>query len=66
MPAHVCPVLIEMGVDRHAAGIKAPSKAKPVEVSLALREKGWTPCRIWFDANAGAWIAVVIYRSGVA
>jgi hypothetical protein len=66
MPARVCPVLIEMGLDRHAAGINAPSKAEPAEVSLALREKGWTPCRIWFDASVGAWIAAVIYRPGAA
>jgi hypothetical protein len=30
MPAHVCPVLIEMGTERYAAGINAPSKAEPV------------------------------------
>jgi hypothetical protein len=66
MPSHVCPVLIEMGTDRYAAGINAPSKAEPAEVSLALREKGWTPCRIRFDAGVGAWIAMVIYRPGAA
>jgi hypothetical protein len=34
MPAHVCPVLIEMGTERYAAGINAPSKAEPAEVVL--------------------------------
>jgi hypothetical protein len=66
MPPHVCPVLIEMGGDRHPAGIKAPSRAEPADVSLALRDKGWTPCRVWFDAGVGAWVAAVIYRAGAA
>jgi hypothetical protein len=57
-----CPVLIEMDLQRLPAGINVPSKAKPVDVSLALREKGWSPCRVWFDAGEGAWIAAVIYR----
>jgi hypothetical protein len=57
--------MIEITPDnRHPAGVKAPPRAKPAEVSLALREKGWTPYRIWFDASASAWIASVIYRPG--
>jgi hypothetical protein len=61
-----CPVLIEMDVQRLPAGIKAPLRAKPVDVSLALREKGWWPFRVWFDTGEGAWIATVIYRDGTA
>jgi len=58
-----CPVLIEMDQqERLPAGIDAPSRAEPVEVSLALRDRGWTPYRIWFDEGEGAWIAAVIYR----
>lgn len=65
MSLRVCPVMIEITPDnRHPAGVKAPPRAKPAEVSLALREKGWTPYRIWFDASESAWIAAVIYRSG--
>jgi hypothetical protein len=66
MPRRVCPVLIEMGRERLLSGINAPLKAEPADVSLALREKGWTPCRVWFDPQAGAWIAAVIYRAGAA
>jgi hypothetical protein len=66
MPVRVCPVLIEMGTDRYAVGIKAPSRAEPAEVSLAFREKGWTPCRVRFDAGVCAWIAAVIYRPDAA
>lgn len=67
MPLKSCPVIIEIGSDaRCPAGIKAESRAEPAEVSLALRDKGWTPYRIWFDADEGAWIAAVIYRPDAA
>ena len=62
MSRHVCPVLIETGSERFPAGIHASSKAAPADVSLALRDEGWSPYRIWFDARADAWIADVIYR----
>ena len=61
-----CPVLIEMNLQRLPAGIDAPSRAKPADVSLALRERGWTPYRIWFDEGEEAWIAAVIYRPDAA
>ena len=61
-----CPVLIELGLDRYPAGIKASSKADPAEVSLALREEGWSPYRIKFDAGENMWIASVIYRRDAA
>jgi hypothetical protein len=65
MSLRACPVMIEITPDnRHPAGVKVPPRAEPAEVSLALREKGWTPYRIWFDASESAWIAAVIYRSG--
>ena len=58
-----CPVLIEMdNWRRHPAGIDVPSRAEPAEVSLALRDKGWSPYRVWFDAKADAWVAAVFYR----
>lgn len=59
-----CPVLIELDLQRHPLGIDAPSRADAAEVSLALRERGWSPMRVWFDATEGAWIAAVIYRPG--
>ena len=59
-----CPVLIELDLQRHPAGVVVPSKAEAADVSLALREKGWSPFRVWFDASEGAWIAAVIYRPG--
>jgi hypothetical protein len=64
MSRRVCPVLIELERDRHPAGFNARLDAERAEVSLALREKGWSPCRVWFDAQADAWVASVIYRAG--
>jgi hypothetical protein len=61
-----CPVLIEIGSKRHPAGIHARLNADRAEVSLALREKGWTPCRVWFDSQAYEWVASVIYRRSAA
>jgi hypothetical protein len=36
------------------------STAQPVEVALALREKGWVPYHIRFVQEANVWIAKVI------
>ena len=62
-----CPVLIEMDRQRFPAGIDARSRVvEPSEVSLALRDKGWSPYRVWFDARADAWVVAVIYRADAA
>jgi hypothetical protein len=53
-------VFVETSRGRIAAGLSAPASAKPVDVSLMLREKGWTAYRIRFDHAAFAWIATVI------
>jgi hypothetical protein len=42
------------------AGFSLPANAAPVDVSLLLREKGWTAYRIRFDHSAFVWIATVI------
>jgi hypothetical protein len=62
----VRPVLIEVDQQRLPAGINVPSRAEPAEVSLALRDRGWSPYRIWFDARVDAWVAAVIYRPDAA
>jgi len=67
MSTRECQVMIEMDPNnRYSAGIKARLRAKPVEVSLALRDRGWSPYRVWFDAHAHAWIAAVTYRPDAA
>jgi hypothetical protein len=60
MAARKCPVLLETSLGQTSAGVSASPAALPVEVSLALREKGWTAYRVRFDPDASAWIANVI------
>jgi hypothetical protein len=54
------PVFIETSRGRSAAGFSAPAGATRVDVSLMLREKGWTAYRVNFDHLASVWIATVI------
>jgi hypothetical protein len=55
-----CPVLVETYQGRSPSGVYAPSKARPVEVALALRQKGWVPYRVWFEQQEELWVAKVI------
>lgn len=55
-----CPVLVETYQGRTSSGIYAPQTAHATEVTLALREKGWVPYRIWFEPEEGLWVAKVI------
>jgi hypothetical protein len=55
-----CPVLVETDRGRRLAGFSIASSATPVEVSLALREKGWRAYRVRFDLSASVWVARVI------
>ena len=54
------PVLVETSNGRTQAGFSVPGNVAPVDVSLLLREKGWTAYRIRFDHAAFAWIATVM------
>jgi hypothetical protein len=60
MATHRYRVFVETSHGRTAAGFSVPDKAAPVDVSLMLREKGWTAYRIRADHSASAWIATVI------
>jgi hypothetical protein len=54
------PVFVETSHGRTQAGFSLPGNVAPVDVSLTLREKGWTAYRIRFDHSAFVWIATVI------
>ena len=54
------PVFVETSYGRTQAGFSLPANKAPVEVSLMLREKGWTAYRIRFDHAAFVWVATVI------
>ncbi|MBX6329560.1 MAG: hypothetical protein IRY89_13400 [Pseudolabrys sp.] len=53
-------VLIETRKGRRKAPFTVPESASAVEVSLRLREIGWTPYKVRFDTQLQAWIALVI------
>jgi hypothetical protein len=55
-----CPVLVETYQGRSPSGVYASPTARPVEVTLALREKGWVPYRVWFEQQEDLWVAKVI------
>jgi hypothetical protein len=60
MSVRKCPVLVETSNGRISAKVSLSSTAQPVEVSLALRERGWTAYQVRFDPDVSAWIAKVI------
>ena len=53
------PILVDTGRRRVRAGFSAPASEEPAEISLHLRDKGWSAYSIHFDAQANAWIAQV-------
>jgi hypothetical protein len=54
------PVFVETSHGRTQAGFSAPANAAAVDVSLMLRDKGWSAYRIRADHSAFVWIATVI------
>jgi hypothetical protein len=54
------PVLIESAGNRKRAGFSAAAGEQPFRITMKLREKGWNPYRVRFDAGAEAWIVSVI------
>lgn len=62
MRTRVFPVLVDVGGRRVATGLKAAAAEKPVVVALRLRDRGWDPYRVSFDANAGKWVASVFQK----
>jgi hypothetical protein len=54
------PVLVETSQGRTQSGFSVSGNAAPVDVSLLLREKGWTAYRIRFDHTSLAWLATVM------
>jgi hypothetical protein len=60
MAARKCPVLIEMARGRIETGLSISASARPCEVSIALRAKGWRAYQVHLDPEAVVWIARVI------
>jgi hypothetical protein len=53
-------VFIERPKGRVSAGFTVPAEADAADVSMQLRERGWTPYRLRLDHEQHAWIAIVI------
>ena len=60
MAARRYSVFVETTHGRTPAGFSVPANATPVDISLMLREKGWTAYRVCADHSAFAWIATII------
>ena len=54
------PVLIETAGAPRRAGFSVPAGEQPFRITMKLREKGWMPYRVRFDAAAEAWMVSVI------
>jgi hypothetical protein len=57
-------VFIETPKGRRSAGFTVPAEADAADVSMRLRERGWTPYRLRLEPEQHAWIAVVIDWQG--
>jgi hypothetical protein len=55
-----CPVLVETYQGRSPSGVYAPRSADPTTITLALRERGWVPYRVWYEAEEELWVAKVV------
>jgi hypothetical protein len=52
-----CPILIEHDGRVINSRIMASHAEQPADVAMKLREDGWRPYRVRFDASQGAWLA---------
>jgi hypothetical protein len=57
------PVMIDVSGTRIEAGFRAPPREKPVMIALRLRDRGWDPYKVSFDAKAGIWVAAVFAKT---
>ena len=53
-------VFIETPKGRRSAGFTVPAEADAADVSMRLRERGWTPYRLHLEPERHAWIALVM------
>jgi hypothetical protein len=53
-------VFIDTPKGRVSAGFNVPETADAADVSMRLRERGWSPYRLRLEPQQNAWIAVVI------
>ncbi len=66
MPHRRRVVFIDTPKGRVSAGFTVPETADAADVSMKLRERGWSPYRLRLEPEQNAWIAVVIDWQRVA
>jgi len=54
------PVLVESRDGRKLTGLSMLPKEEPFRISMKIREHGFMPYKVRFDANAQAWLVSVI------
>jgi len=54
--ARRCPVLVEFGGQVMKADTFASDSEEPAQISMRLRDLGWSPYRVRFDTHQAAWI----------
>jgi hypothetical protein len=53
-------VFVETPKGRVSAGFSVPEMADAADVSMQLRQHGWTPYRLRLEREQNAWVATVI------
>ncbi len=53
-------VFIDTPKGRVSAGFTMPETADAADVSMKLRERGWSPYRLRLEPEQNAWVAIVI------
>jgi hypothetical protein len=51
---------------RRSAGFTVPESAVAADVSMRLRERGWTPYALRLEPEQHAWVALVMDRQHAA
>lgn len=60
-----CPILVDLGGQVVKVDTFASETEDPAQVSMRLRDIGWSPYRVRFDAERAAWIVSSFERSAI-
>jgi hypothetical protein len=60
MPYRRRRVFVETPKGRRSAGFSVPDTAGAADVSLKLRERGWTPYALRLEPEQNTWVALVM------
>ena len=66
MPHRRRRVIVDTPKGRRSAGFTVPESADAADVSIALRQRGWSPYALRLEREEHAWIAFVMEWQRVA